>query len=916
MIGAGAAGSPFLDTLPWLSRPAPQYLEAVMQARWSSLVFATCGCVAIAFGLNPSSALAIGVSFLPRIDYPAGTNPWSVAIGDLNGDGWQDLVVANTGSATVSVRLGNGDGTFGPKTDFVTTPSPLAVAIGDLNGDSKPDVVTANYVGSNTVSVLLGNGDGTLGAKTDFVTGNLPSHLAIADLNGDSRPDLVTTSYETTGIVSVMLSTGGGIFAPPAHYAVGSRPLWVAVADLNADGSLDLAVANSSSGSVSILLGNGDGTFGSSKQIGAAAGARSVAIADFNADGKPDLAVANQTAATVTIHLGNGAGDFALTSTYATGADPRSIAISDLTADGWPDLVVSNYSPNTVTVYLGQGNGMFAAGTTSSTGTNPVTVATGRFNGDDRPDLVTANGSGTMSVLLNSSGSPSSVSMATSPNPSLEGETVTLTAKVSPATATGSVSFFDGSTSLGTSPLVADSSSLTVGTLVKGSHPLQAIYSGDVFFAPSVSPTVTQLVNRPPPTLVGVRDVPNDQGGRVFVTWRYPVDQPGATIITRYRIWRRVPPAQAMMAGPRSGEGALSAADPIGAVRMLWRQSPAGRAEETFWEAIAELPAANLISYGYTAATTQDSMAGSNPYTAFFVQALTSSSNPFDFYNSAPDSGYSVDNLAPPVPAPFVATYLGNANSLHWGTSRAPDLREFRLHRGTSPDFTPGPGNLVVATRDTGYVDAPGAVYYKLAALDLHGNLSRYALVSPEAPTAALASLVRVEAGAERIRLTWYAAGNPGLAATVYRRALVGDWVALASLVADGSGFLSYDDTAVASGTRYGYRLGIMDGGVEAFAGETWVTAERPAFALLGARPNPARAGAFSVAFVLADDGPAVLEVLDVGGRRLVGREVGALGPGPHALNLGADRRLPPGIYLVRLRQGGIERVVRAAVID
>ena len=889
-----------------------------MLARWSSLVFATCGCVASSLGVSPSLAQGLEVIFLPHSDYAAGVNPWSVAIGDLNGDARQDLVVANTGSGTASVYLGNGDGSFGLKTDFPVGSTPLAVAIGDFNADSKPDVVAANYVASATVSVLLGNGDGTLAAKSDFATGNSPSHVAIADFNGDSRPDLVTTSYQASGYVSVLLGAAAGNFGSPTNLAAGSRPLWVAVADLNADGKLDLVTANSSSANVSVLLGNGDGTFAPQKQFPAATGARSVAIGDLDGDGIPDLAVANQTTATVTIHVGDGTGEFNPGAAYPTGSDPRSIAIGDFNLDGRLDLVVSNFGSSTVTVYLGYGNGTFASGVTFSTLANPVTVAVADLNGDGKPDLATANASGSISVLLNltSTGSPTNVSLTTSPNPSFEGETVTLTAKVSPSDATGSVTFFEGPTPLGVSPLVGDSASLAIGTLFKGSHLLQAVYGGDSFYAASASPTVTQVVNRPPPTLVGVRDVPNDQGGRVFVTWRYLLDQPGATIITRYRIWRRVPPAQAMMAGPRSGEGALSAVDPIGAVRMLWRRSPAGRAEETFWEAIAELPAANLISYGYTAATTQDSMAGSNPYTAFFVQALTSSSNPFDFYNSAPDSGYSVDNLAPPVPAPFVATYLGNANSLHWGTSRAPDLREFRLHRGTSPDFTPGPGNLVVATRDTGCVDAPGAVYYKLAAVDLHGNLSRYALVSPEAPTAALASLVRVEAGAERIRLTWYAAGNPGLAATVYRRALVGDWVALASLVADGSGYIRYEDTAISEGTRYGYRLGIMDGGVEAFAGETWVTAERPAFALLGARPNPARAGAFSVAFVLADDGPAVLEVLDVGGRRLVGREVGALGPGPHALNLGADRRLPPGIYLVRLRQGGIERVVRAAVID
>ena len=94
-----------------------------------------------------------------------------MAIGDVNGDGKPDLAVANYGSNTVSVLLGNGAGGFGAKTDFATGTGPHSVAIGDLNGDGKPDLAVAND-GSNTVSVLLGNGAGGFGAKTDFATGS------------------------------------------------------------------------------------------------------------------------------------------------------------------------------------------------------------------------------------------------------------------------------------------------------------------------------------------------------------------------------------------------------------------------------------------------------------------------------------------------------------------------------------------------------------------------------------------------------------------------------------------------------------------------------------------------------------------------------------------------------------------------
>ncbi len=99
--------------------------------------------------------------------------PTSVAIGDVNGDGKPDLVVANSGSNTVSVLLGNGNGTFQPQQTFAAGPAQLAVAVGDVNGDGSPDLVVTN-AGNNTVSVLLGNGNGTFQPQQTFATGREP----------------------------------------------------------------------------------------------------------------------------------------------------------------------------------------------------------------------------------------------------------------------------------------------------------------------------------------------------------------------------------------------------------------------------------------------------------------------------------------------------------------------------------------------------------------------------------------------------------------------------------------------------------------------------------------------------------------------------------------------------------------------
>jgi hypothetical protein len=343
-------------------------------------------------------------TFGTKTDFGAGYGPASVAMGDLNGDGKADLAVANEGSNTVSVLLGNGDGTSGAPTDFATGINPQCVAIGDLNGDGKPDLAVANYgddsAPGNTVSVLLGNGDGTFGAKTDYGTGTNPTFVAIGDLNGDGKPDLaVANMYGNT--VSVLLGDGDGTFEVATDCATGIHPRSVAIGDLNGDGKPDLAVA---AYTLSVLFGNGDGTFAAKTDIDVGGAGTYVAIGDLNGDGKPDLAVANGG---VSVLLGNGDGTFGAKTDFATGFDPRSVVVGDLNGDGAPDLVTANYgwwedtNLGTVSVLPGNGDGTFGATMDNATGSTPAFVAIGDLDGDGNRDLATANlSANTVSVLL------------------------------------------------------------------------------------------------------------------------------------------------------------------------------------------------------------------------------------------------------------------------------------------------------------------------------------------------------------------------------------------------------------------------------------------------------------------------------------------------------------------------------------
>jgi hypothetical protein len=125
-----------------------------------------------------------------------------------------------------------------------------------------------------------------------------------------------------------------------------------------------------------------------------------------------------------------------------------------------------------------------------------------------------------------------------------------------------------------------------------------------------------------------------------------------------------------------------------------------------------------------------------------------------------------------------------------------------------------------------------------------------------------------------------------------------------------------FEDRAVVAGVAYGYRVARVDAGEEVFAGEVWARAEAPRFSLEPPRPHPARASRLRVGFSVRSDEPATVELLDVGGRRIVSRSVGALGAGSHEIDLAEGQRLRPGVYLVKLSAGAESRVMRVVVLD
>ncbi len=314
------------------------------------------------------------------------------------------MAVSNKGSNTVSVLLGNGDGTFQPSVPYdVNGVSPIAVQVGafNTNNDHNSDIVTMNVGAAANVSVLLGNGDGTFSkpAKaTSLPTGTLPIGYAVGDFNKDGKLDIAVITNPSINVYNaqLMLGNGDGTFALQSQTnSTGTIAAATSIQsyDLNNDGDMDLLTTNSD-GSVSVLLGSGNGFFRSAvltTKIASTLG--SSVIADFNGDGKPDVAVADPATGLVYLLPGNGDGTFNVQPAFSGPAGAQVAAWGNLTAappPGKADLVVTG-SNGAVWIFLSNGDGTFTLGQSFVTAGTPSGVAVGAYNGDSVPGLAIAN---------------------------------------------------------------------------------------------------------------------------------------------------------------------------------------------------------------------------------------------------------------------------------------------------------------------------------------------------------------------------------------------------------------------------------------------------------------------------------------------------------------------------------------------
>jgi len=467
-------------------------------------------------------------SFAAKVDFQTGSNASSVSIGDLDGDGKPDLVVANNGSGTVSVFRNTGSIgsiSYAAKVNLTSAGGPFSVSIGDLDGDGKADIAAAN-VNSNTISVFRNTsssaGSISYASKVDFISGTSPSKVSIGDLDGDGKADIVVANVNSNTI-SVFLNTSSGSgsisYADKVDFIIGTSPYSVSIGDLDGDGKADLSVAlNSSSGTLSAFRntssGAGNISFSSKVDFTTGANPESIAIGDFDGDGKPDLVVVNGNSNTISVFLntssGSGSISYADKVDFITGSLPREVSIGDLDGDGKADLAVVNQTSTTVSVFRNTsssaGSISYASKVDFISETQPLTVSICDLDGDGKADLAVAGGD-VLSVLRNKVGNASAPTIS-SFTPAIGALSTSVIITGTNLTGATAVSF--GGTAA-TSFTVVSSTSITA-VVGSGTSGIVSVTT------PGGTATLAGFTFVPAPTISSFTPLIGEPGATIFIT--------------------------------------------------------------------------------------------------------------------------------------------------------------------------------------------------------------------------------------------------------------------------------------------------------------------------------------------------------------------------------------------------------------
>jgi len=401
-----------------------------------------------------------------------------------------------------------------------TTLRSVAIASAYLNADNNLDVVTGDA--AQTISVLLGNGNGTFKPKVNYTgcTVGKALQIVLADFNRDGNTDIALgCSDGTNGGLVIILGNGDGTFQAPVMYSTGDVAS-IAIGDFDRDGIFDVAVSNNSQQNVTIFHGNGDGTFTKSTVLSTHAGTRGVVVADFNKDGNDDVAYAVPTSTPgsslfdIYLALGNGDGTFQQSTIPIATQVGEFLTTGDTNADNNADIVSATITrpppypipsnediSNSMFVLLGNGDGTFQP-TATYLSDIPSDPHLADVNGDGIPDIIAGGSIGALVYIGNGDGTFQTYSASSLPNaePVIGGFALTYAVNAGDYNNDGNADLIgtDADTPRAAVSLSQVQQNSTASALANvavfplgsGVHNVDARYSGDAIYIGSLSSTV------------------------------------------------------------------------------------------------------------------------------------------------------------------------------------------------------------------------------------------------------------------------------------------------------------------------------------------------------------------------------------------------------------------------------------------
>ena len=835
--------------------------------------------------------LNLGASgFGPTAFYPVGAAQISLAVGDVTGDGIPDIVTgreySNGGqlSGEMSVLPGRGDGTFGLRLALPVGIRPMRLAIADVDGDGRSDVIAANAQ-SNSLTLYRSIPTG-FGPRTDIPTGAYPIGIGIARFDGDAYPDLAVACY-TGRVIAIHRGLGGGTFAPRSEIPTVDYPGTLAVADMDGDSHADLVIGNvitNADDFCTILRGNGDGTFAAPTFHGAGSGASAMTLADLDADGVPEIIAAHPAYLfgfqhVVTVLRSADGWSAAGQRDYLAGPDPQLLVATDIDGDLRLDVVAGGGQPY-ASVLHGRGDGTLEAW--SPIPFDPYQIATAAIadiNRDGRPDLVAGDRAGqAVGVRLGNGDGTFAPAIFSTPGVS-DPQLVDL----------------DGD---GRLDIVGIGFNGVQNLMGNG---LGSFSQGAAFFAGLG------------PNAVAIGDLNGDGRTDLAVTCTGGLTDPRGGI--------------SILLG--DGAGGFVPATPVpGGTVGLPVLADLDRDGHLDLVAASDNTASFLLGLG-------DGTFASGGYlgTAFRVSTIEVGLVNADAFPDVVVGGQDGELAVVPghgdgtFGAPMLMPQHETVSSLRIGDVDGDGHRDLVWLGGGTLSVMRGKagGGFYEPDRYGSCNGPPGE--NGLAIGDLNGDLrpdlasacmpgaavALFFNTHPDYPTPAQLAVASAQALPGLARIQWHGPAAGLLDAMVERRTARSAWRELGAPEVAGPDLLRFEDRTVEAGERYAYRLVVRSGDAPRATDETWLAIPAEFAFGLYAPPRPSDRY-LEVRFSLASDEPAVLDLLDVSGRRILRRQVGALGPGPHAVSLGEGRRLPGGLYLIRLVQGARSAALKAVV--